>query len=102
MQISPQCNSAFYNSAVASHKGAIGFSSPRNHCSEKPQFLPARLAAFTVFGLPVLGGSDGRARALPVSRKWLPGLLTRPSRRPCLAAGAAVVANRNHLEAFNG
>ena len=101
MQISPHCNSAFYNSGVASKKGAIGFGSPCNHCEPKPQFLPARLAALS-FVRQVLGSSDGRARALPVSRKWLPGLPTFPGCRPRLEAGAAVLANRNHLEAFNG
>ena len=101
MRITPLCNFASYNSRVASKKGAIGFDSSCHLCSRRPQFLSARLAAFTVFELPVMAARMGGRKPCRFSPE-VPGLSTRPSCRPRLTAGAAVLAKPHHLEAFNG
>ena len=75
-----------------------GFDSLKQSLRRKPQ-SPHLVCGFFVRS-PSLGGSDGRASALPVSRKWLPGLSNPSSRRPCLTAGASVFVNRNDLEAI--
>jgi hypothetical protein len=61
--IAPQ-DTRRYTAPVTSKKDVIGFSSPKKLCDESRSF-PAGPAALS-FVPPVLGGSDGRARALPV------------------------------------
>ncbi len=53
-----------YTAPVTSKKGVIGIGVPLKLCDESRSF-PAGPAALS-FVPPVLGGSDGRARALPV------------------------------------
>jgi hypothetical protein len=76
----------------------VGFSSLKQSLRRKPQ-SPYIVCGFFVRA-PSFGGADGRASALPVSRKWLPGLLTRQRCRPHLAVSASVLSNRNDLEAI--
>lgn len=75
----------------------IGFGIPCNSLRRKPQ-SPYKVCGFSVRA-PSLGGSSGEATASPVSRKWVPGIPTRSSRRPRLESGASVFANRTDLEA---
>lgn len=56
-----------YTAPVTSKKGVIGIGVPLTSCDESRSF-PAGPAAFS-FVPPVLGGSDGRASALPVSAR---------------------------------
>ena len=75
----------------------IGFGIPSNPLRRKPQ-SPHKVCGFFIFA-PSFGGSNGRASALPVSRKCVPGTPTCSSCRPRLESGVAVLANRTDLEA---
>ncbi len=88
-----------YTSPVTSKKGVIGFSSPKHLCDESRSF-PAGSAAF-LFVPPVLGGSDGRARALPVLARGARS--ANPFEPPPLFSSECVGFCKPHLlEAIHG
>ncbi len=80
-----------YTVPVTSNKGVIGFSSPMER-GPKPQHRTWS-AAFS-FVPPVLAARVGGRKPCRF-RSAFPGLLTRSSRRPRLAAGVTVITNRN-------
>jgi len=91
--------SASYTFPVTSKKGVIGFGDPRNHCdvSRSHRIGSAALS----FVPPVLGGSDGRARALPVHASG--SRFANPFEPPPLFGDRSVgFCKPNRLEAFNG
>lgn len=85
-----------YTSPVTSKKGVIGIGVPMNHCDESrrtPQFLRLNYFSFQVYG-----GSDGRARALPVhaSGSRYANLSELP---PSIGVEVGGFCKPNHLEA---
>ena len=99
MQISPQFNSAFYNSLVASKKGAIGFGDSNHPCDES-RSLPAGSAAFS-FARPVFGSSGGRPKGLPVLARGA-RFANPPELPPPFGDGCGGFYKPHPLEAFNG
>lgn len=85
-----------YTDRVTSHKGVIGIGVPMNHCDASrrtPQFLRLNYYSFQVYG-----GSDGRARALPVhaSGSRYANLSELP---PSIGVEDGGFSKPNHLEA---
>jgi hypothetical protein len=66
-----------YNPSIASKKGVIGCESPLEFAAKSRN----RTVCGFLFGTSY-GGADGRAQALPVSLRELPGLSTHQHCRP--------------------
>ena len=80
-------------------KTAAGFSSPIDHAAKAA--IPHRSAAFSL-RLQFYGGSAGGRKPCRFNAPRGPGLLTRSSRHPRLAAGVSVFANLTSLECHHG